>query len=774
MNSPWKHFPRKNKNPEQGDTEKERGRVKPGQVKRIALISLICVLLLGGTVGGILYYRERTQKKVDVFSVGTLNSASWWEDESGLTGTLTSDFVQSVKMKSGQEVEKIYVKAGDTVKAGDPLVKYNVEEQELDLQLKELQIKSDTLAIEKMQKELDKLKNTKTKGSLDGLSANALASAYHIPGMLNVEPVLLAENDTPDQGSEGSGSTEKKEDPQDPPAEASSTEKKEDPSEASTEKKEDPPEASTEKKEDPSEATTESTSSTGDSEGTTSSEATTEKSAEKDVPTSRTITSLDQRAKFGSGDGKTEKTPYVFLLVKKEVEATDKESSSEATTQAQKVWESIDISGELINTLIEKKIYAVFKEYDSLDAYEKKPGEPSSIITITPDTKFGETISKKAKYTIDDLNDLLITISKLTISPSKTSVEAGNSYKFSASVTGKNVKGLTAKWEVSGNKSKDTVISGGTLWVSSAEKAKKIKITVTVLDKKASMTMSVKKASKSGGKGSSGGSGGSGSGGSGSGSGGDSDSGSYTAQELKDAIAEKEEELATAKTELSEAKINYEETKKEVEAATVKAKIAGKVDSACTLDSLPTDDSPIVVVRADEGIYVKTQINEMDLETVKVGGTITCTTLDSEEQYEAVVKEVSDYPVTSNSTYTEGNPNSSFYPIVAYIENAEGLNPGDTVNIKYSSASMGTSDGKAIYIQKAYVRSDTDGSYVYKDGDKHRLEKQYIRTGKTLNGQYLEILEGITEEDYIAFPYGNNVKEGAKTKISENEENIIY
>ncbi len=771
MNSPWKHFPRKNKNPEQGDTEKERGRVKPGQVKRIALISLICVLLLGGTVGGILYYRERTQKKVEVFSVGTLNSASWWEDESGLTGTLTSDFVQSVKMKSGQEVEKIYVKAGDTVKVGDPLVKYNVEEQELDLQLKELQIKSDTLAIEKMQKELDKLKNTKTKGSLDGLSANALASAYHIPGMLNVQPVLLAENDTPEQGSGAQeATTEKKEDPpeeasstekkEDPPEEASSTEKKEDPPEASTEKKEDPPEASTEKKEDPS-------------EGTTSSEATTEKSAEKDVPTSRTITSLDQRAKLSSGDGKTEKTPYVFLLVKKEVEATDKESSSEATTQAQKVWESIDISGELINTLIEKKIYAVFKEYDSLDAYEKKPGEPSSTITITPNTKFGETISKKAKYTIKDLKDLLVTISKLEITPAKTSVKTGNSYKFSAKVTGKNVKGLTAKWEVSGNKSKDTIISGGTLWVSSTEKAKKIKITVTVLDKKSSMTMSVKKSSsKSGGKGSSGGSGGSGSGG--SGSGGDTDSGSYTAQELKDAIAEKEEELATAKTELSEAKINYEETKKEVEAATVKAKIAGKVDSACTLDSLPTDDSPIVVVRADEGIYVKTQINEMDLETVKVGGTIICTTFESGEQYEAVVKEVSDYPVTSSNTYTEGNPNSSFYPIVAYIENAEGLNPGDTVNIKYSSASMGTSDGKAIYIQKAYVRSDTDGSYVYKDGDKHRLEKQYIRTGKTLNGQYLEILEGITEEDYIAFPYGNNVKDGAKTKISENEENIIY
>ena len=43
-----------------------------------------------------------------------------------------------------------------------------------------------------------------------------------------------------------------------------------------------------------------------------------------------------------------------------------------------------------------------------------------------------------------------------------------------------------------------------------------------------------------------------------------------------------------------------------------------------------------------------------------------------------------------------------------------------------------------------------------------------------MNGQYLEVIGGITEEDYLAFPYGNKVKEGAKTKISENDENIIY
>ena len=40
--------------------------------------------------------------------------------------------------------------------------------------------------------------------------------------------------------------------------------------------------------------------------------------------------------------------------------------------------------------------------------------------------------------------------------------------------------------------------------------------------------------------------------------------------------------------------------------------------------------------------------------------------------------------------------------------------------------------------------------------------------------EYIEVVSGLTEDDYIAFPYGKNVVEGAKTKISENDEEIIW
>ena len=47
--------------------------------------------------------------------------------------------------------------------------------------------------------------------------------------------------------------------------------------------------------------------------------------------------------------------------------------------------------------------------------------------------------------------------------------------------------------------------------------------------------------------------------------------------------------------------------------------------------------------------------------------------------------------------------------------------------------------------------------------ENNKLRKQYIVTG-TLSDTGYEVLDGLSESDWIAFPYGKNVKEGAKTR----------
>ena len=70
----------------------------------------------------------------------------------------------------------------------------------------------------------------------------------------------------------------------------------------------------------------------------------------------------------------------------------------------------------------------------------------------------------------------------------------------------------------------------------------------------------------------------------------------------------------------------------------------------------------------------------------------------------------------------------------------------------------------SLYLQNAFIRSENGIQYVYVRGENGLLEKRQIRTGGTLWGEYTRILDGITAEDYLAFPYGKTIREGAATQ----------
>ncbi|MEG1292502.1 MAG: efflux RND transporter periplasmic adaptor subunit, partial [Lachnospiraceae bacterium] len=100
-----------------------------------------------------------------------------------------------------------------------------------------------------------------------------------------------------------------------------------------------------------------------------------------------------------------------------------------------------------------------------------------------------------------------------------------------------------------------------------------------------------------------------------------------------------------------------------------------------------------------------------------------------------------------------------------YIENTEGLKNGEYVGLTMTS-NVDTSN--VISLEKAYVREENGKSYVLKADKNDRLVKQYVETGKTLWGQSVEILSGLTLEDRVAFPYGKTAKEGIKVKEASN------
>lgn len=479
------------------------------------------------------------------------------------------------------------------------------------------------------------------------------------------------------------------------------------------------------------------------------------------------------------------------------------------------------ISGALINDLIKKGLTAEFIEYASETDYDNENTENANKLEITPDSKFTVELADGTGYTISYLKSKVkkedsaatttenkentVPTTNKTPTPAadkeikfkqnRKKVKAGNGYLFSVvSKDGSWGNGeddqSKVTWTLSNNISKYTSIektkSGVWLYVDEGEPSSSITLTAQVKNVKGisktkiSRTLVVKEADTSGGDNTGGDGGDDGDGGSGiddgSGDNGGDDGNNYTAAELREAIAEKEDEISEAKQDLHEAQINYNEAKAEVDKATVKAKIAGTVTTSCDKGTVPTDGSAAIVVKAADGMYVKTSISEMELSNIKVGGTIKCVSSDTGDEYTAEVKEISDFP-TGDSSNDGGssNPNSSYYPVIGFIKDADGLSPGGSVEVSYSSKSMGTANDNAIYIQKAYIRTEDKKNYVYiRDKKTKRLKKQYVKVGKTMNGQYMEIISGLTDEDNIAFPYGKNLREGVKTKISEDDSEMIY
>ena len=237
----------------------------------------------------------------------------------------------------------------------------------------------------------------------------------------------------------------------------------------------------------------------------------------------------------------------------------------------------------------------------------------------------------------------------------------------------------------------------------------------------------------------------------------------YTADELKDAIKEQTRSVADVDLQKRIAQADLKELQSELEDGVVYAKKDGIVTTVCDPANPPQDGTPFLQLSGAAGLYISGTIGELDLDTVKVGQSVSAVNYMTGDTYEGTISEISNVPSDSVNYYGDSNPNSSFYEYTAYIENPQNLKKGDSLELTIDTSSEGSDSG--LYIDKSYVRTENGQSYIYKD-DNGKLKKQTVKTGKSLWGSYVEIKSGLTNDDYIAFPYG--VREGEKTKVSED------
>lgn len=237
----------------------------------------------------------------------------------------------------------------------------------------------------------------------------------------------------------------------------------------------------------------------------------------------------------------------------------------------------------------------------------------------------------------------------------------------------------------------------------------------------------------------------------------------YTASELREMIEEKEYEIKTCKLDIRETELNLKSRKRVLDGKVVKSTLDGTVVGIGTVDG-ESDDDYFVKVTNQTGLYAKGSMNELALEKIHVGDTISGMMTNTGISFTAEIKEISNYPDPNGGSMSFGteNTNASYYPFFAKIDDVEGIEEGEA-EIQLSGTLSTNSDG--IYLEKYFVRTESDGrSYVFMQGPDGKLKKQYIQTGKTIYSYAIEIVSGLELTDKIAFPYGKSVVEGADTK----------
>ena len=240
----------------------------------------------------------------------------------------------------------------------------------------------------------------------------------------------------------------------------------------------------------------------------------------------------------------------------------------------------------------------------------------------------------------------------------------------------------------------------------------------------------------------------------------------YTAYEIAMMAAEQKKTIQDLDLNLRISRVEYERAKAEKDNSVVTAKFGGKVQAVNDEESARYNGQPLLVISDGGGYYVTGTLSELELSQMRTGQEVTVTSWQDGMQYTASITEISEYPTNNSYSYGSGNPNVSYYPFKAMLEEGSSVMEGQYVEVRYSPQEQ----MEGFYLESPFIRSENGKDYVFVKGENGTLEKRFVRTGKSLWGSETQILGGLSLEDEIAFPYGKFVEEGAQTKEGSSEE----
>ena len=223
--------------------------------------------------------------------------------------------------------------------------------------------------------------------------------------------------------------------------------------------------------------------------------------------------------------------------------------------------------------------------------------------------------------------------------------------------------------------------------------------------------------------------------------------------------SEKQEEIKQLQFDIKMGKSELNIMKKEASDGKVTANFDGVVSDILEPAAALESGEPLMKVTGGGGYYVEGTVSELALSTIRIGQTVTVNSWDTGMVCTGKIVEVGSYPVEDQG-YSYGSQNASFYPYKVFIDESADLQEGFYVSMTYQTDEQAAG---TLYLQNAFLRSEGNRSFVFVRNADGLLEKRYLECGVSTDGYMTPVYSGITEEDFVAFPYGKEIVEGAPT-----------
>jgi HlyD family secretion protein len=135
---------------------------------------------------------------------------------------------------------------------------------------------------------------------------------------------------------------------------------------------------------------------------------------------------------------------------------------------------------------------------------------------------------------------------------------------------------------------------------------------------------------------------------------------------------------------------------------------------------------------------------------------LVCSRVDSSQTWTGQITEIKDQ-ADSNSDedsyyyYYSSDSGSSNYTFYVELDNSDGLMLGQHVYMEENAGQNEQKDG--LWLEEYYIMEENDHSYVWLANESNLIEKREVTLGEYDEElcKY-EILDGLTQEDYIAYP----------------------